>query len=277
LPYSAIFKLETRETMQRRSFVKTAILGSMVFTTGSFIPKKKTHLLTLSFDDGFKKSFYKIAELHEQYGLKACLNVIASGHLATFAPPDKYHSNLVRGDFNDWNLLKGRGHEIMPHSWDHSNLTQMPVEKAKEDILRCLGYFEKNLTGFKSSGAVYNFSFNASTRELEDFALEHTMAVRSGGWDIIENQRPENPFPRSGVPARLGCWSFGPDNADKWVEDEVTKFLTGQGGWLILNLHGLDEEGWGPVSSAYLDELLKRLVKVDKLEILPAGVALRQS
>ena len=262
--------------MQRRSFVRTAMLGSVAVTLGSFLPVKKTHLLTLSFDDGFKKSFYKIADIHEKYGLKACLNVIASGHLTNFVPPDKYHANLIRGDFNDWNLLQGRGHEIMPHSWDHSNLTQMPLDKAKEDILRCLGYFEKNLKGFKSSKAIYNFAFNASTPGLENFALEHVRAVRSGGWDIIENHRQENSLPHSGKPARLGCWSFGPDNADKWVEEEVTKFLAGSGGWLILNLHGLDDEGWGPVSSNYLDDLLKRLVKIGKLEILPAGVALNQ-
>jgi peptidoglycan/xylan/chitin deacetylase (PgdA/CDA1 family) len=184
----------------------------------------------------------------------------------------------MRGDFKDWNLLQERGHEIMPHSWDHSNLTQMPLEKAKEDILKCLDYFEKNLKGFKSSDAVYNFAFNASTRELEDFTLSHVRAIRSGGWDIIEDHRQENPFPHSGKPVRLGCWSYGPDNADKWVEEEVTKFLAGSGGWLILNLHGLDDEGWGPLhSTTYLDDLLKRLVKLDSLEILPAGVALKKS
>lgn len=263
--------------MQRRSFVKTAMLGSVAVTIGSFKPKMSTHILSLSFDDGFKKSFYKIAEIHEKYRLKACLNVIASGHLATFVPPDKYHSNWVRGDFNDWNLLQERGHEIMPHSWDHSNLTQMPPEKAKEDILRCLNYFEKNLKGFKSSEAVYNFAFNASASELEDFALKHVLAIRSGGWDLIKDHRQENPLPHAGKPVKLGCWSFGPDNADKWVEEEVTKFLAGSGGWLILNLHGLDDEGWGPVSSGYLDDLLKRLVKLDNLEILPAGVALKMA
>jgi peptidoglycan/xylan/chitin deacetylase (PgdA/CDA1 family) len=263
--------------MQRKSFIKTALLGSLAVTLSSYAPKRKTHFLTLSFDDGFKKSFYKIAQIHENYGLKACLNVIASGHLSTFVPPDEYHVNLIRGDFNDWNLLQARGHEIMPHSWDHSNLTQMPLEKAKDDILRCLDYFEKNLKGFKSSDAVYNFAFNASTTELEDFALRHVRAIRSGGWDIIENHRQENPFPHQGKPVRLGCWSFGPGNADKWVEAEVSKFLAGSGGWLILNLHGLDAEGWGPISSYYLDDLLKRLVKVNNLDILPAGMILQQT
>ena len=43
-----------------------------------------------------------------------------------------------------------------------------------------------------------------------------------------------------------------------------------------MNLHGLDDEGWGPVTSLYLNELLKRLVEIDCLEILPAGVVLER-
>ena len=37
-------------------------------------------LLTLSFDDGFLKSFTEIAEIHARHGLHACLNVMAEGH-----------------------------------------------------------------------------------------------------------------------------------------------------------------------------------------------------
>jgi len=66
--------------MNRRHFIETATLLSMGLGLQSFVGKRKTHILTLSFDDGFKKSFYKIAEIHEAYGLKACLNVIAMGH-----------------------------------------------------------------------------------------------------------------------------------------------------------------------------------------------------
>ncbi len=96
-----------------------------------------------------KKSFYKIADIFEEYNLHACLNVIASGHLASFKIPNEYHTDL-RGDFNDWNLLRKRGHEIMPHSWDHSDLTTLPPDQAREDIIRCLEYFEEHLEGFKA-------------------------------------------------------------------------------------------------------------------------------
>ena len=237
---------------------------------GGCARKKKTHIITLSFDDGFKRSFYEIADIHERCGLRACLNVIASGHLSSFQPPDVWHTD-IRGDFHDWNALQKRGHEIMPHSWDHTNLTQMPLENAKEDIVKCLDYFREHLEGFRASNAIYNFAYNASTPELEQFVLTKVRAVRTQGDQAV------NPIPSSSKPARLGCWSYGPDNADKWVEQQVHEFLASPGGWLILNLHGLDAEGWGPVSSNYLNDLLGQLVKLDFLDTLPAGAVLKSS
>ena len=78
------------------------------------------------------------------------------------------------------------------------------------------------------------------------------------------------------LPLRLGCWGHGPDFCDAYIEQEVNKFLAGEGGWLILNLHGLDEEGWAPVSTVYLDKLLKRLVKIDFLAVEPTGAVVKR-
>jgi peptidoglycan/xylan/chitin deacetylase (PgdA/CDA1 family) len=253
--------------MERRSFIRTAVMGSISAGISGFTIKPKTHILTLSFDDGFKKSFYQTADIFERYNLHACLNVIASGHLTNFSEPNTYHKD-PRGDFNDWNALQKRGHEIMPHSWDHSHLVEMPIEQAKEDILKCLNYFEENLEGFDASKAVYNFAYNESTPELDQFTLTKVRAVRTQGNTAL------NPIPSTSGHLRLGCWSFGPGNADKWVEQQVNEFIAGKGGWLILNLHGLDDEGWGPVTSQYLDDLLKRINKLDFLDILPAGMVL---
>lgn len=256
--------------MHRRSFIKTSILGSLAVGFVSCTPKGKSHIVTLSFDDGMKKSFYKIADIFEENNLHACLNVIASGHMASFKLPNEYHTDL-RGDFNDWNLLRKRGHEIMPHSWDHSDLTIMPLDQAKEDIIRCMEYFKDHLEGFEASEAVYNFAYNASTPDLEQFALSKVRAVRTGGNNQV------NPIPITSGPVRLCCSSYGPDNADKWVEEQIYSFLSSPGGWLVLNLHGLDEEGWGPVSSKYLNDLLKRLAKLEYLEVLPAGEVLKRT
>ncbi|MEN8156845.1 MAG: polysaccharide deacetylase family protein [Bacteroidota bacterium] len=259
--------------MKRRRFIKTTAMAGLAVGLEGCYQKSKTHLLTLSFDDGFRKSFYRIAEIHEEYGLKACLNVIASGHLPSFIPPDIYQT-VTLGNFNDWNTLKSRGHEIMPHSWEHLDLTEMPINLAREKITKCLEYFDEHLEGFRASDAVYNFAFNASTPELEQFALSKVRAIRTGGSHILGDQK-SNPLPSVDGPFRLGCISYGPDNADGWVEEKVNQFMDSTGGWLILNLHGLDGEGWGPISTGYLDNLLNRMMKLDYLELLPAGEVLK--
>ena len=56
-----------------------------------------------------------------------------------------------------------------------------------------------------------------------------------------------------------------------FVEKSINRFLESNGGWLILTLHGLDNEGWGPLSSNYLDKLLNRLIKVNYLKIKTIG------
>lgn len=257
--------------MKRRSFLKTSLLGTVGLGLSACVRTEKTHILTLSFDDGFNKSFYKIADIYEEHGLSACLNIIASAHLPSFQKVDEWILPELMGDFEDWNTLQARGHEIMPHSWQHLNLANQPLEEAQELIVKCLDYFEEHLDGFDASQAVFNFPFNSSTPELEQFTLTKVGALRSSGETAL------NPIPSLPEPFRIGCRSMGPDNIDNWVEQQVNDFLESEGGWLVLNVHGLDDEGWGPISTTYLQNLIKRLVQVEKLEILPAGEVLART
>lgn len=251
----------------RRQVIKSLGLGTagLMMTGSQFACTEKTHIITLSYDDGFEKSSIKTAEIYEKYGLSACINVIATAHLKNFSLPNEYHAWKV-GDFQLWNELKSRGHEIMPHTYDHQNLAEMPLEQAKESILKCLDVFYKELRGFDAKEAVYNFAYNASTPEIEEWLGTQVRAFRTGGPAF-------NPLPFA-EQKRLTCISHGPENIDKHLGETIDQFLTGPNGWFIYNTHGLDDEGWGPVSSGFLDELLDRLTKIKTLEVLPAGEAL---
>ena len=94
-------------------------------------PTKKTHFVTLSFDDGFKKSSIRTAEIYEKYKLSACINVIATAHLPDFVLPNEYHRWPV-GDFGLWNELQSRGHEIMPHGYKHANKRELPLAESQD-------------------------------------------------------------------------------------------------------------------------------------------------
>jgi len=254
----------------RRHFIGTVGTAATTLTLPKWTrgaengPAKRRHIVTLSFDDGFKKSSIKTAEIYEKYKLSACINVVASAHMKDFRPPD-YH-NVPRGDFGLWNDLKSRGHEVMPHSYKHANLRRVSFEEAKGLILRCLDVFSKELKDFDPKKAVYNFAYNASTPELEEWLPTQVMAFRTGG-------RAINRWPHKGQ-VKLTCTSFGPGNCEHAIDREIEKLLALESGWMIFNTHGLDKEGWGPIRATYLDRLLERLTGIESVDILPAGMAL---
>ncbi len=224
------------------------------------------HLISLSFDDGMARSFLRIAEIYEKFNLAACLNVIATGHLPTFVPPDAYHVGFVRGDFTLWNVLQERGHEIMPHGLRHEDLSQLPFPEAQRSIMQCLDIFARELKGFRPEEAVFNFPYNASTPELEAWLPTVVRAFRCHGEGI-------NPLPFAGQ-VKLTTTAFGPENCEHHLEEAIARLLARPAGWLIYNLHGLDDEGWGPIRAGYLEALLARLTAIDTVVILPVGRAL---
>ncbi|MHB8957486.1 MAG: polysaccharide deacetylase family protein [Pirellulaceae bacterium] len=255
-------------TYTRRDFVIAAgaTASSLIVpqVADAFDLPKKRHIVTLSFDDGFRKSSVKTAEIYEKYKLSACINVVASAHMKDFRPPD--YPDVPRADFGLWNDLKSRGHEIMPHGYRHANKRSLPLAESKDLILRCLDVFNKELKGFDRKQAVFNFPYNASTPELEQWLPTQVRAFRTGGAAI-------NPLPHK-EQVKLTCTSFGPGNCEKAIDREIEKLLGKESGWLIFNTHGLDEEGWGPIRAAYLEQLLERLLAIETVEILPAGKAL---
>jgi peptidoglycan/xylan/chitin deacetylase (PgdA/CDA1 family) len=254
-----------RDFMRATSAVAASLVLPSVVSSGESNQKKR-HIITLSFDDGFRKSFLRTAEIHEKYKLSACLNVIATGHLKDYQMPGDNIGDSSYGDFGLWNELKARGHEVMPHSYKHANLRQLPLAEAKDLILRCLDVFLKELKDFNPKKAIYNFAYNASTSDLERWLPTQVRAFRTFRGAI-------NPWPRKGH-AKLTCTSFGPGNCEHAIDREIEKLLVRERGWLIFNTHGLDEEGWGPIKATYLDRLFDKLSAIESVDILPAGQAL---
>lgn len=141
----------------RRSFIKAigaATAASVLpgqWAAGKETAAKKSHLVTLSFDDGFKKSFARTVEIYEKYKLAACLNIVAAS-----LPIDRYIQDSPLGDFTLWNEFKRRGHEVMPHGYRHENLQKLTFSEGQELIKRCLGVFAEKLEGFDPKQAIFN-------------------------------------------------------------------------------------------------------------------------
>ncbi len=253
--------------ISRRDSIKMLGVGSLGIISGGFAMPiaGDRYIITLSYDDGFEKSSIRTAEIYEKYGLSSCINVVASAHRKQFELPNEYHKWLV-GDFTLWNDMKRRGHEIMPHSYKHTNLTEVPLEEAKAWVHKCMDVFDEELDNFVARESVFNLPYNASTPELEKWLVTQFRIIRTHGGVY-------NPLPHKDL-VRLGCASFGPGNIDKHLTESIDSFLEGPPGWFVYNTHGLDDEGWGPLSSGMLDELLSKLSGMEDVEVLPVIPAL---
>ena len=259
-------RLTRRRALQVAGLGAAGLALANLPAAGGSIDKPATHVFTLSFDDGFKTSSIRTAEIYEKYKLSACINVIATAHLPDFVLPNEYHRWPV-GDFGLWNELQSRGHEIMPHGYKHANKRELPLETSKDLIRRCLDVFSRELKGFDPKKAVFNFPFNASTPQLEKWLAGQVMAFRTAGPAV-------NQLPHRGQ-SKLTCSGFGPANTDAHLLGEVDKWLAEpSGGWFIYNTHGLDDEGWGPLSTKVLEKLLDRLAALPHVRIVPAARAL---
>jgi hypothetical protein len=210
--------------VSRRTFLGGATLGAagLLAARAPGVPAESEtkHVVTLSFDDGFRESSLKTAEIYERLGLAACINVVATAHLPTFEMPNEYHEHPV-GDFAFWNELQARGHEIMPHGLKHANKAEMPLAQARDLILQCLDVFDRELEGFDRTRAVFNFPFNASTPAVEEWLSTQVMAFRTGG-------PPINPLPHPGQ-VRLTCTSHGPGGPDLAAATGHRRSLVPQG------------------------------------------------
>lgn len=225
-----------------------------------------THLLTLSWDDGFRKSFTEVARIHDDYRLRASLNIIASASEGLYEAADEWH-NAATGSWGLWNEMASRGHEIGPHSWSHQNHKTIPIEEARAEIDRCLDTFERRLFRFKRGDAVYAMPYNASNEPVERHLSKNVRAFRTGGPGI-------NPLPTKDT-VKLTCTAFGPGNCEAHLDECVAQWLKEKSGWLIYNTHGLDEEGWGPVTPGYVRKLYDRLLKLPHVRIVAPMEALR--
>jgi hypothetical protein len=140
-----------------------------------------------------------------------------------------------------------------------------PARRGERLIEACLDVFHAELAGFESSEASFAFPYNRSTPDLETWLRTRVRAFRTGGDPMMPLPCPNQ--------QRVTCISFGPGRCDDHLSATIDSFLAGGPGWLCYNLHGLDDEGWGPVRSETLDRMLERLVAHDA-RVLPITAAL---
>lgn len=208
---------------------------------------------TISWDDGFKASTLKTADIYEKYGLKTEFNIVPKWCLE--------NNNEGFGDFGLFREMEARGHMVQSHSYDHSNLARMPFLEAVDNIERSFELLASNLKNFDPCHSVFNLPYNESSTELESYLAQKKIPFRTGPGPAL-NKLPE--------PSTYKVTTGGWENAEEWLDNCLNDLLEKESGWLVYTAHGLDGEGWGPISSGFLEKTIEKVLSQKDIKILPA-------
>ncbi|MBB6431706.1 polysaccharide deacetylase family protein [Algisphaera agarilytica] len=224
---------------------------------------RKTTQVSFIFDDGFEQSCLRVAELFETRGLHATFAVMAK--------PEGFLDEFPKGDFELWNQFQARGHGIHPHGLDHSDLAAIPYSEATAKIDECLAYFAEHLDGFSAADTPYHLTYNRSTPEVEQYLLQRVAAIRTcGDGQPTDGLNDDQAIDRRSF---TSAW-HGPEPCDDHLLATLKNAEDSDAPLLLYMLHGLDQEGWGPISDNGLQRALDFIQASKTLDYRPLDALL---
>lgn len=218
--------------------------------------------MSLVFDDGFSESCQRTAKIFEARNLKATFAVLAN--------TDGFCPDFPNGDFNLWNHLQECGHIINPHGYDHSDLTKIPFAEAKAKIDACLNYFSEHLAGFDASKSMYHLTYNKSTSLVDEYLLSVVRAIRTTGLEGLAGSGMNN---ENELSSRIyNCSWLGPEHCDEHLLSSLQLAEKLQPKVFMYMLHGIDNEGWGPIHSNALERALDYILASPQLNYVDTSM-----
>ena len=182
-----------------------------------------------TFDDGYSTST-NIASIFEKLGLRATFYIIPG-----VIPADGWSM---------WQTLAGKGHEIGNHSMTHPDFvnTVMSDEQLDTEINGAQKLIQQKLG---TPPQTFAFPYHLYTDRALKIAQQNHLAVRKMNLDD------------PGYQFAFFDTDHGTDLAGTLVTvnrqlDEVIK----AGGWFVAGGHGIDGDGWSPVTTDFLQKHL---------------------
>lgn len=186
-----------------------------------------------TFDDG-TPSTPQIATLFEEHGYRATFYINAG--------------LVAEQDWPQWGQLARKGHEIGNHSWTHAyQLGEDSVtdEQLTEEIHRGQTVTEEKI-GIRPMG--FAFPWHSYNQRALDEAYKSHFAVRLREYDMgddyhfafFDNDISRHPNSEAAL-----------SHVNQQLQDAVNS-----GGWFVAAGHGIDGDGWSPISSQFLKDHL---------------------
>ncbi len=211
------------------------------------------------FDDGFEQSAEKIRAIFETRGISACFCVLSA--------PQETKDVAIRGakiaSWDFWRDAVAAGHEVAPHGHAHEMYAALEPDAARTSIDACFGIFSRELDGFDAAQSIFHLPYLRAPQELMTWLSSRTLGVRTA---ISGTGRNETRNLKRGGP--IECMAYGPDQVAEAWNHRLDAFSK-ETGWLVLAFHGLDDEGWGPVSSDDLARIVDRTLAMSDVVLPP--------
>jgi peptidoglycan/xylan/chitin deacetylase (PgdA/CDA1 family) len=221
--------------------------------------------VSFCFDDGFRATADKVRAVFEARDLRTTFCVLAR--------PDLTEDPFIRAapiaDWAYWREAVATGHEVAPHGWAHERLGDLDTEAACAGLDRTLDAFAAELPGFDPRDQLFHLAYLAAPAPVVQHLAARTLGVRRA-----LGRAGLNPTGRHELGGDVDCITFG-DPAGELMRMRLDRFLAAEDGWLVLVLHGLDGEGWGPVAGEVLERQLDRLLDAG-VRIASAGQVARE-
>jgi len=205
-----------------------------------------------TFDDNFKESFSRIAELYESFGIRALFACVGR-------PPSDWEP-IGLGDWKIWNELVARGHAVEPHGLDHSNFSEKTEDQAREDVLECIKIYRSELEGFDPNRSFWHYPFNTDLPSVNPWILEHFAGIRSGGTGMNTESDLNSRI--------LRVTTFGPGDCGSHLRETIDQAERIKPKLLFYCMHGVDGQGWGPIKLTDLSEAIKRIKGSEQFEMI---------
>lgn len=225
-----------------------------------------TRTVSFCFDDGFRETAGKVWSLFAARRLSATFCLLAAPELTA----DPFIRGRPIADWGFWREARAAGHDIAPHGWAHERLADLPTEVACAGLDRTLDAFQLELPGFDPLTQIFHLAHLAAPAPVVEHLSSRVLGVRRA-----LGRAGLNPLAGHAAGAQVDCVTFG-DPADERLEARLAQFLDVETDWLVLVLHGLDGEGWGPVRAATLERQVDALLAAG-VRIAPAGQVLQEA
>lgn len=244
--------------MKRRVFLRSLTAVPMigiptVYSDDSAFPGGKRFAVTFSIDDGFWKSTQEFMRLFDPYGFKATFNLVTDWITPKQSGVgDEYNRDASHGTWTNWKTVLKQGHEIGSHSMTHPHLPKLSGEEIKRELLYSKRRIKEELKLWGPK--TFAFPYNDTSPEVQKILGRYYLAARVGTQTGEINEPGKIDFLQI-----RSWWPLSPAPLEEIVAkiDRAREMR----GWLVIGLHGMNGEGWNPITTEKMSGVLAHLAK----------------